>query len=277
MNKIIQKISGHEWSIILYIVLFLVLILFSKSLRPLFINLVSISLQKLVVLPILIATFYIFGELYLFYKLGWWSVDYVKATVVWLITFVWTVIFQVTSLENYKKVIHSIFTPGQILSFVFGLYSFPLIIELILLPTRICLTLICTIPKIKDKYDRLAKLSEDLLTFITLIYLFLSLWISVTQPSETAMEYLTLLALYVGFIPFLFLWHIFVVYQNQLGIIRCNITDQKLVCYAKWLAIVHIRGNSELLIRWTDAIIKSDPKHKSDLKNWRWCLNIVML
>jgi hypothetical protein len=164
-----------------------------------------------------------------------------------------------------------LFTITSLFIFITELQSFPLLVEIILFPMLFYIGIISALAKMKPEHAFLSKLIDGFLVIIGLTYFSWSLWISVVKFQETAtwanaLEYIIPLSLSLGFLPFLFLWRIFIVYQSAFVAISHFSLDKKLVPYAKWLALIYIRHDIQLLDRWRQSIVKSPPKNKSDLK-----------
>ena len=67
--------------------------------------------------------------------------------------------------------------------------------------------------------------------------------------------------------PFLYIVMLYVAYENVFIRLRLAIDDPALRAYAKWLALVSFRSQTELLNRWTRNLVGMKPKSEKEIKD----------
>ena len=275
MDEIINSISNREWAALIWLTLVVIGINFSKSIRHSFGGVLRSFLSPLIVFPLLLAACYAAGEIYLLRHIGWWTIANLKSTVLWLITFAFVAMFEVATIKDHKiglgKVTRDIITFTSIFVFITELHSFSLPIEIVALPIITFIALTSEFAKLKPEHAPASKFLGAVLSLIGLGYFSFSLWTTVEKFRETATwanayEFMIPIALSIGFLPFLYALRIYSAYNSAFATISIFGLDEKLVPYARWLAITRIRGNTELLERWRQSIQRSRPANKAELK-----------
>lgn len=276
MDSFIASISNREWASLIWLGGLIVWVAYYKPTRKSVGQLLKAFFQPVLIVPLLIAAVYATGEIHLLDRIGWWSIDNLKTTVLWLITFAFVTMFEVAMAKNRKaglgKITRDIVAVTGVLIFITELYSFSLPVELIALPLVTIIYLMAEMAKLKPEHVAVAKLFGYLSALIGFSYFGFSVWKSVEAGREAAtwavaLEFLNPVMLSVGFLPFLYIWRTYVAYNETFTTISVFGIDKSLVSYARWLAIIHIRSDLDLLERWRKSIRSSRPANKTELKN----------
>lgn len=276
VSTMIASISNREWASLIWLAGFIVWIARYKSTRESFGQILKTSFPPVIIVPLLIAAVYATGEIHVLDRIGWWSIDNLKTTVLWLITFAFVTMFEVATAKNRKaglgKITRDIVTVTGVLVFITELYSFSLPVELVALPMVTIVYLMAEMAKLKPEHAAVAKLFGCLSALIGFSYFGFSLWKSVEAGREAAtwavaLEFLNPVVLSLGFLPFLYIWRTYVAYNETFATISIFGIDKSLVPYARWLAIAHIRSDLDLLERWRKSIQSVRPANKAQLKN----------
>lgn len=276
MNAVIASITTREIASAIWLAVFLMVILIQQSTRESLGSVLEALFQPILLIPLAIGAAYGTAEIYLLERLGWWSVANLKTTIVWLFTFAFVTMFEVATAKSRKaglgKIAAEILSVAGFLTFITELYSFSLWVEVIALPFVTMIALMSLMAKQKPEHVQVAKLMGCLSALIGLSYIGFSLWKTYQLWSETAtlanaLELAIPILLFLGFIPFLYTWRVFVAYSDVFATISIFGIDKSLVPYARWLAITRIRGDLELLERWRMAIQASRPGNRAELKH----------
>lgn len=276
MNEIVESVSNREWAYALWLCVIAIAVLFYKPARGPLKSLVGTFFQPVIIIPLVLAGIYAAGEIYLLDRIGWWSLANLKSTILWLVTFAFVAMFEMDSIKKRKvgmgKVARDIFAITSIFLFITELHSFPLIVELAVLPVVTFFAIMGEVAKHKPEHASVAKLLGCIMAIIGLAYFGFSVvetidkW-SETATRETALDFLLPILLSVGFLPFLYAWRLYVIYSEIFATMGVVGIDKELVPYARWLAMTHIRGDVETLERWRKAILTSRPTTKPELKH----------
>lgn len=248
----------------------------SKQVRSSFIDVLRAFFQPVIVTPLLLAALYAAGEIFLLKQIDWWSVANLKSTILWLITFAFVAMFEVVSIKDEKdglgKITRDIVTVTSIFLFITELQSFSLLTEIIALPIVMFVVLMAEIAKQKPEHAPVAKMFGGATALIGLGYLGFSLWMTYEKWQETAtwtagLEFMIPIALSSGFLPFLYAWRLYVAYSSTFTTLSVFGIEEKLVHYARWLAITRIGSDLEMLKRWQRAVQSTCPSSKAELEH----------
>lgn len=276
MNAIINSISDREIASAIWLAVIAVLLLIKKPTRDGLGAVTRALFQPALVIPLCIAALYATGEIFLLSYLGWWSLANLKTTILWLTTFAFVTMFEVTTAKSRKaglgKITAEILSVAVLVTFIAELYSFPLIVELIALPFVAIVVLMTEMAKHKPEHAPVAKLMGCLSGLIAFSYIGFSLWKSIELWRDTLtwanwLELVIPIILSGAFLPFLYAWRTYVAYNEMFTTISIFGIDKALVPYARWLAITRIRTDLDLLERWRKSIQSARPANKVELKH----------
>lgn len=276
MNEIIQSISNREWAALLWFAAFLVVINVKADIRASFAEVLRALFQPMIVGPLMLAAIYAGGEISVLWLMNWWSIANLKSTVLWLVTFAFVSMFEIASIKDHaiglSKIARDIITVTTMFLFITELHSFSLLVEIVALPVLTFLVLLSEFAKLKPEHATVSKLLGTIVGLIGIGYFAFSVWATAAKFAETAtwanaLEFLIPIALSFGFLPFLYVWRVWVVYNSTFTTMSiCGLPDG-LIPYARWLALTRIGGNLELLERWRKAILVARPDNKAELKH----------
>lgn len=275
MSSIFISVSNREWASLIWLVAFIAWASVNKPTRKALGALVKSLAKPVLLAPLAVAAVYASLEIYLLAQIGWWTLDNLKSTVLWLITFAFATTFEVATAEDRKagllKITRDIVTVTGVLVFITELYSFSLLVELVAMPLVTFIFLMAQMARRKPEHMAVANLFGFLSSLIGLSYFGFSIWKSFEQIQEVvtweiASEFLDPILLSLGFLPFLYIWRTYVAYNRTFATISVFGIDKSLVPYARWLALTHIKSDLDLLKRWRDSIRSARPTSKAELK-----------
>mgnify|MGYP001205309446 CR=1 FL=1 len=276
MSEIANSVSAREWAFAFWLLVLVVFVAWSRTTRSSLRALVATFIQPLIIGPLLVAAIYAAGEVFLLAHLGWWSLANLKTTLLWAIAFAFVAMFEIVSIKERKralgKVARDIFSVAGLVTFIAELKSFPLPVELIALPVVTFIGLMAEFAKVRPEHQRVAGPLGCFVGMIGLFYIGYSVWLTYLEWAETAtwataLDFLIPFILSIGFLPFLWLWQIFVVYSDTFATITFGGIDKKLVPAARWLAATRIRSDLELLERWRVALRTTRPATKAEFRH----------
>jgi hypothetical protein len=276
MEDIIKSVSTRELASAICLCVFAAYVLTNDGARSATGNVLRAFFQPIIVVPLGLAAIYAIGEIVLLQRIGWWSVVNLKTTIVWFVTFAFVAMFELVSIKDRKiglrKIALDIFSVAAVLTFITELHSFPLLVELVAIPTVTFIVLMAELAKLRPEHSLVARPLGCIAVLIGVGYLGFSIWATYKNWRETAtwataLEFLIPIVLSLGFIPFLYGWRLFVAYSEAFSRISAFGISKKLVPYARWLAITRIRGNVELLDRWRRVIQTARPSNRTELRH----------
>lgn len=276
MDGIFNSINSREIASAIWLAALLPFLLIYKPTRSSLIGLLEAIFRPVLMIPLAIAVLYAVAEIYLLHRWGWWSAANLKTTILWLVTFAFVTMFEVATAKSRAaglgKITRDVVSVTGVLLFITELHTFPLVIELVALPTVTVIALMSEVAKYKPEHASVAKLLGCVTAVMGFSYFGFSLWMTIDAWREAAtwvvaLEFLIPILLSLGFLPFLYGWRAYVAYSNVFTTISIFGIQEGLISYARWLAITRIRGDLDLLDRWRMAIQSSRPSNKAELKH----------
>lgn len=156
------------------------------------------------------------------YYINFWDISLLKDTIIWfLFSGIVTCVNAITSRSDknqLKKIIYENLKVLILIEFIINYYTFPLIIELIVMPIITLIFLLDVFTNNKEKYSSVKKLMKTLQTVIGffLIYYFISNLVSSYQgfvSYNTLKSFLLPIILSLFFLPFIYLFLLYAKYD----------------------------------------------------------------
>lgn len=226
-------------------------------LLPAFVGLAVISLAWAVVTTAVLA------------KVDLWRWDNLKTTVVWALTFVPVSIAEYEKAKAGKSFVRSalidIAGATVFVQFLVDEYTFPLVVELLLLPTLTFVALIQVVAQRDPAHRSVAKLASFILTLAGFCYvgnavLQLIKGLGQFASFDTAREFLVPILLSVAYLPVVYLLAVYASYEVAMLGLDWAIEDERVRAFARRQAMTKIGLRLDLLRRWSREVASTQPK-----------------
>ena len=207
-----------------------------------------------------------------------WEWPNLKLTLLWWLTVGFTNVFEAQRLKDkphmLRKLVRDAFTLSAVVLFIAELVSFPLWVELLMLPTLVFLTLLVAVGEHqtdKPGVPRVLKLLRGLQMLTGLIILSFSFWLvagSVTEfwSLNTLGEFGLPLLLWLMFLPFIFLLAVYMTYEESFIHLQIRPNQASIVRYARWRALFAFGWNIDGVKRLARDIRGRDIADKQGIK-----------
>lgn len=242
-------LNNREIATLVYLGLFLAVILLWKKGRPLALNVVRAFFSPKLALIWLLMSLYVASCVRLLACLKLWDWPNLKSALLWWLLVGFTCIFEAQQLKDNPqplgKLVRDAFKLSVVVIFIAELVSFPLWVELLVLPTLLFLTLLITVSEYqadKPGMPRLLSLLRGLQVFAGLLILGSSYWLVASSITEfgsmnTLREFALPLLLWLIFIPFIFLLAVYMTYEEAFISLKVRQKHASIVRYARWRAL----------------------------------------
>lgn len=233
-------------------------------------------------IPILLMLIYIAAMVYGLYELGLWDFDQLKITLIWTFSVAFLSLFQTDKVkEDHNFLKHLVFDYLKfiaIIEFFIGLYIFPLIVELIILPISTLLIISSQVAGRDEKNQTAKKLIDRLLSSFGTVLLLLTLYMLISHFSEyingeIIADLVTPPLLTLCYLPFIFFFMVYVTYESTNIRIEYHIKSKKQRIFASVLASVMFNARVKLLERWTSSLIHVNTTSYREI--WKSISNIL--
>ncbi|WP_293340504.1 hypothetical protein [Parvibaculum sp.] len=271
-------LSNREIATLIYLSLLLASVLLWKEVRPLAFNVVRAFFMPQLALLWLLMSFYVAVCVLLLAEVNLWEWPNLKSTLLWWVTIGFTSVFEAQQLKDkphaLRKLVRDAFTLSAIIFFIAELVSFPLWVELLMLPALVLLTLFIAVGERQTDHPGAARVLSLLywLQFLLgLIILGFSYWLVAANVTKfwslnTLREFGLPLLLWLMFIPFIFLLAVYMTYEEAFNYLRTRPKHASVARYARWRALFAFGWNIEGVKRLSRDARKRDITDKQGIK-----------
>lgn len=192
-------------------------------------------------------TLYVITCVYLLAWLNLWTWPNLKSTLLWWVTVGFTSLFEASRLkkrpDSFRALVLEAFTITAALVFIVELVSFPLWIELLMLPALVFLALITAVAELRPEHAVALNLFRGVQALVGFLILGFSLMLVMESAPEfwslnTLRDFCLPLLLWVLFVPFIFLLAVIMVYQDSFVFLKIRPRNAPIVDYAQWRALL---------------------------------------
>jgi hypothetical protein len=271
--------SNREIALIIWMVIIGAFLAFSPKLRdvrPAFKGVLKAFFVWKLQSVVLLMLGYIAIVVYWLSEVGIWDIDQLKNTIVWTLTVAAISVFRIETIKKdkdfFKNSVLDSLKLTAILEFIVTFYSFPLVIELILLPVTTLVVIGSVFAGRDPKTAKAKRVMDGILVLFGIILVGYTAYMLFTDTAEIAQEQ-TLYdfsippMLTLCFFPFLFGLVVFTTYETVR--IRANYAIQRKGHrrFAKFLAMIFFNVRIELLERWSSSLPQQNIQSYGDVWN----------
>ncbi len=173
INFIVNSMNTREIAIIIWVIVFLIIIFIIKNTRKAMFNLFKSFFCTKLIFPFIGMTLYISLISYLLSQIGLLNLSLIKDVIIWFIIGAIPLFYKTSEINKkyknfFRNSIFEFISITTIISFIYNFYTFNIIIELILVPIVLILTLLIVVSKTNEEYKNVGKMFN---IFLTLIFL----------------------------------------------------------------------------------------------------------
>lgn len=236
-------------------------------------NVLKAFLQPILLAALAVATLWIGGCVALMAREGFWELANLKTTIVWAATFAFVTMFDVDSIGKpgfTDKVVRDTINATAVVVFVAEFATFSLMGELVFVPFLVFLSLLRAVAATKPELAVVRKLLDGLAVLVGVGLLAYSVYRIAQEFSEfaqrsTALEFTVPILLSLLFLPFIFVFGLWVTYERVFSAFIYAVPDPQLRRYAQWRGLLAFGVDLEGLDRWRNALVRIRPATRGDL------------
>lgn len=221
MYNILESFTAREWSIIIWIGLFIIFQTKRPSFRSSFLQIVKLLCNKKILIPLLICYFYIIGFACILYRYGMMHAFLLKDLLFWCI------LVPIPSMVGYingKKTdfLNFAIKNGNLVSFILAVQSyctFNFIVEFISFPILCTLAAVSAFAQTdKNKYESVSKVFDRLIFTIGFVVMIYSLYKAIIDidaliANHFFQSFIFNEVLYLAFTPLLYVYCVLAAYE----------------------------------------------------------------
>ncbi len=243
MVSIASILNNREIAVGVWLLIFSLWAFSIHSVRRSLPRLMTLLLDKKIIISVLAVLLYAFLMVFAFERIGFWDISALKDTVFWLFGVAFVILVNISeaaSKENFfRDAVIDYFKLVLVIEFVVNLYSFSLLIELILVPIVSFLVVMNIFADSKPEYKRVKIVFDYILGLIGIAIIVFTIREIKADFQDFASfrnlrDLLLPIVLTVAFMPFVYLLALIMQYETIfIRIIFVN-RDSDLARYAKW-------------------------------------------
>lgn len=261
LNVITEQFNNREIATGSWMLIVFVFSLCYKPTRELFPPLISVFLDRKILIIFLCLATYVCLITSSIAWAGIWDVsNHLKATAIWTITVAFAMIVNIsdaTKEDNFfRKVLIDTIKLTIIVEFIIGLYPFNLLVEFLLIPVLVFIVGMVTVAGMKQEYLPVKKFFEWLLAIVGFVLLWHSIQYLFADPSslfsiEGLIDLILSSLLTILLLPFIYFFALFIEYENVFMQLKNRNQNSPLLGYAKQKIFFHFGLNLNKLTRWS--------------------------
>jgi len=284
LGTFISTFNSREKAITAWLLLFLVWLLLRKKTRDSALEVVKAFFQKKVIsvfVGMLIYTVFIVA---LLYKVGLWDVFLIKDTIFWILGTAFVLLMNTNkatkSVKFFKGMLIDALKLIIVLEFIINFYTFNFWIEMILVPTLVLVGGMSGLVEVRSEYKQAKRFIDSILAafgIFSIVYALVKL-VSDYQSLTTLQNLRSFLLppiLTVVYVPYLYLFALFMAYENLFIRLKIFIKNKELLSFAKWriLFLCHLNLSKLNRLAHSSAITKITSKRgvQKLIKNFKIC------
>lgn len=236
----IDSFSTREIAVMLWVVVALVYVVRNAQVRKSFSLLFKQLFKKYFIIIFIIFGVYVASQIYFLQRLGFWNNLLIKDLIIWVFTFGLVSIVNINSLSKELHFVKSIMRDTLklivVVEFIVNFYTFPIYIELFFVPLTIIIYGMLAYSEVDNKYKPVQNFLNAILTVIgfgLIVYLIRTLILDYESLLSQSNLALFLLPIYLSitFIPFLYIFALYIVYEELIVVMRHVLKDKELGDY----------------------------------------------
>lgn len=220
------SLNSREKAIIILFCLFIIWSMTKKGIRKASLNVVKTLLNKHFVRVYIEIMLYEVIVCYLLYKIGFWSFLYTKDTILWVLFSALYLSYRSVNKKNddkvFIKIIKDSLTITVFFEFLQNIYTFPIVVELILIAILIIIGLLIGSPEsqVNNKNDKILNKYLNGITIFIIVNIWIFVIIEIVKNYENILTLETLKSFFLPIIytltliPYLYYLILYVAYDE---------------------------------------------------------------
>jgi hypothetical protein len=235
---------------------------------------VKAALVKPIIISFFLLLTYSIGLVFLLDYLGLWKSYQIKNFIFWLMAVSGVYFSKLRDIESdphyFSNALKSALKISVAFQFILTVYTFSFWIEFTLVPIATLSVIMGVFTKKKDKYYKVAKLSENVLGALGIILIGFTVYKLATDFGEfgktkTFYDFVVPTALSVLILPFYYVLGMYCAYERIFIRMKFFIKDDTLLRYAKWRAFWAFHFRFFKLDKWAYSLGVHEVKNRGDV------------
>jgi hypothetical protein len=266
----VDILNNREWALILWVVVIFIYVFLSKKMKDVrwaFKSLVSALFVRQIQSVLVLMMIYMGCIIYVLSALEIWSAEQFKNTLVWCVTVGFMSLFKLETIKKDRSFFkHSVIDNLKliaIIEFVVGVYTFPLLVEVILVPVLALISVMTAMAELDQKHATVKSILESVLAAFGLMIMAYTVYMLITNFNEiakaqTLYDFTIPPLLTLLYLPFVFFMMVYTSYEQVFIRLRYFIKNSKLRYLAMLYSVLIFNIRIKLLERWASSLAFED-------------------
>jgi hypothetical protein len=286
-GNLVDFLNNREMAIALWIIA-IAIYTFSadkaKDIRKSFTGLISAFFVSKIISILMLLAIYMGMVIYLMAKIDLWDATQIKNTVFWAVSVGFMSLFKLESIKKDKSFFkHSVADNLKLLAiiqFIVGVYTFPLWVELLLVPVLAVIGGMAAVAESDEKYSQVKRLIDVILALFSAFVIAYTAYMLITNfgkfgQEETVYDFIVPILLTLSYIPFIFVMMIYSTYEQVFISLRSSIKENKYRVFAKIYAVAFFNFQLSLLERWSNQLaIENIDSHRKLINSFSYMCKV---
>jgi hypothetical protein len=272
--NVINTLNNREIAVLMWSFVVFLWALSSGPVRRSFRDLLKTFCHKKIVIPFVMMLCYVLALGVILEKVGFWDISATKDTVLWIVGTAFVTFFSLSKVAHdeayFKRAIFDNFKFVLILEFIVALYSFDLIIELILVLIVTVIVLLKVIAESKPEYRQVKVFLDYALGLLGIALIVFTLREVVVDfqnvvTLKNIRDFFLPVVFTVTFLPFVYLMALYMQYETLFIRVDFFNTNRELARYAKQKILTTCHVNLSKLNRFSKNVGSLTVDSKEDV------------
>jgi len=269
-------LNTREQAILIWITLLILALFITPKGRQAFWPVLRAFLVRPILLIYGAMITYLCIAIYYLYSIHYWHITSLKTTFVWFLTYAFISLPKINTLAKdpryFTNKLKEAFQVIVLVEFIVNFYTFHIVIELILIPTVVFLTIVDVISENDPLHKTVNILTNSLMAFIGFAMTAYVVYMIILEPNQlfslkTVNDFTLPIILTLLLFPFLYFVALYMTYETKFTKIDFIIKkNEKLQKYAKWTAIKNFHLNRTALMGWVDFLAFYDIQNRANIQ-----------
>jgi len=246
----ISTLNSRQLAAALWVALLVGYLLWKPGLRQSLLNLVRVAANRQILLCVLLVTVYVWWEVTVLARLELWDASHVAKTWLWIfgvgLVSLWGVATAEDAPRFIKEAVAKNFKLSVLLSFLVNFYTFPFLVEFLLVPIIVLFAGVQAVSEVKsrreEEYKAVKKFANRVLVLAGLAaFVYAAYFVFTDLKSfakiETLKKFLVPIELSLLFVPLIYFFAVLSTYERLLFRLRAFAKEEVIYDFVKWRII----------------------------------------
>lgn len=256
-------LNNRELAVGAWIVIVLLWVLSKAETKASLQAFLRVLVSRQVLLGFLLIVAYVWGETLFLSKIGLWNGSHVSKTLIWIFTVAIVSFVNIGQATNQVQFIKDAalrnFKMSVILSFLVNFYTFPFVVEFVLVPFLVVIAGLQVVADAKVEYRPVKKLVDNFLAIFglsLLAYAIYAVWADFGHFAQldTLKKFAVPIELSLLFIPLIYFFAVLLLYESLFIRLKIFVKDKAIYDFMKWRVLSKCNLSLARLRTWSERL-----------------------